>query len=80
MSAPPEGRDGSATVPPTEPGSGWRWLWDHIGRIAGFVLALFAFALLVLLASLGWPPAYGLIVLVVIGFVMIIVGGRIKGA
>ena len=59
---------------------GWWWLWDHLGRIAGIALGLAAFALVVVLAAAGWPPAYGLIVLVVIGVAMIAVGGRIKGA
>jgi len=55
------------------------WLWDHIGRLSGIVLGVVAFALLVLLAALGWPPAFGLVVVIVIGLVMIVVGGRIKG-
>ena len=79
MSAPPVGPPGAGR-PETGRAGGRQWLWDHIGRIAGLVLGLAAFALVVVLAAAGWPPAYGLVVLVVIGVAMIAVGGRIKGA
>ncbi|MDA8035625.1 MAG: hypothetical protein M0T71_15930 [Actinomycetota bacterium] len=56
-----------------------RWLWDHIGRISGLLLGLLAFAFLVLLASVGWTPAYGIIVVILIGILLIILGGRMRG-
>lgn len=56
-----------------------QWLWDHIGRLTGLFLGLCAFAFIVLLASLGWTPAYALVVVVLIGMALIIVGGRMRG-
>lgn len=76
----PGGSPGGRRRPEPGRAGGRQWLWDHIGRISGIVLGLVAFAFLVVLAALGWPPAYGLVVLVVIGVAMIVVGGRIKGA
>lgn len=75
----PGGPPGGGRPEAGRPG-GWRWLWDHIGRISGILLGLVAFAFLVVLAAVGWPPAYGLLVLAVVGVAMIAVGGRIKGA
>lgn len=65
--------------PPDLPVSWRQWLWDHIGRLSGLVLGALAFAFLCLLAALGWAPAYGLVVIVVVGVLMIVVGGRIRG-
>lgn len=57
-----------------------RWLWDHAGRIAGVGLVLLAFAAMVFLAAIGFKPALFLVVLLVAGFVMIALGGRIRGS
>ena len=62
-----------------QPGNRRQWLWGHIGRLSGIVLGIVAFAFLVLLAALGWPPASALVVVVVIGVAMIAIGGRIRG-
>lgn len=56
-----------------------QWLWDHIGRLSGLFLGLCAFAFLVLLASLGWTPAFALVVVVIMGIVLIILGGKMRG-
>lgn len=64
---------------PELPVSRRQWLWDHIGRLSGLFLGACAFAFICLLAALGWAPAYGLVVIVVVGVLMIAVGGRIRG-
>lgn len=56
-----------------------RWWWDHSGRIAGALIALFVVALLVLLAVGGDSAAGVLLALVAAGVAMIAVGGRIHG-
>lgn len=66
------------TTPMTTPSTG-SWLWAHIGRLAGVLLGLVAFAGLVMLAVAGYSAAYFLVALIVVGLVMIIVGGRIRG-
>jgi hypothetical protein len=53
------------------------WLWDHIGRLTGIVLAVIFMAFLCLLWVAGFPPAGGLLVFLIAVFVMIAVGGRI---
>jgi len=57
----------------------WR-LWDHIGVISGVVLGLLFFAFLVVLAAAGYTPAFGLIVVIVIGVALVALGGRVHGA
>ena len=53
------------------------WLWNHIGRLAGFVVALIALGFVALLAVAGYAPAIGLLVFIIVVLVMIVVGGRI---
>ena len=55
-----------------------RWLWGHSGRISGLVLGLLAAAFLVLLGVAGYAPAYGLLVLVVVGMLLIVLGGKVS--
>lgn len=56
-----------------------QWFWEHIGRLSGIVLGLFAIAFLSLLAVAGYTPAALFIPLVIAGLVLIILGGRIRG-
>jgi hypothetical protein len=56
-----------------------QWLWEHIGRLTGLLLGLVALAFVVLLASLGWAPAYGILVVLVVGVALIALGGRMHG-
>ena len=56
----------------------WR-LWDHIGVISGVVLGLMVLGFLVLLAALGDPYAFGLLVVVVVGVALIFFGGKLHG-
>jgi hypothetical protein len=55
------------------------WLYDHIGRLSGIVLGLIAVAFLAFLASVGYEPALGLLVVVIVGIVLIILGGKMRG-
>jgi len=55
------------------------WLWEHIGRLSGLVLGMFAFAFVAFLAVIGFRPALFLLVLVVSGVAMIAIGGRMRG-
>jgi hypothetical protein len=55
-----------------------RWLWDHSGRISGIALGLFAAAFLVLLGLAGYSPAYGLLVVIVVGLLLVILGGKVS--
>ena len=62
--------------PVTEPQPS-RWLYDHLGRLAGAVLLMLAFAFVAFLAAIGFKPAYGLLVFLVVGMAMIVIGGRL---
>jgi hypothetical protein len=55
------------------------WLWDHIGRITGFFLALITLGFIALLAFVGFRPAEGLLVFIVVVLLMIGLGGRLHG-
>lgn len=55
------------------------WLYHHIGRLSGGVLFLFAFAALAFLAVIGSTQALGLLLVIVAGFVIIVVGGHMRG-
>lgn len=55
------------------------WLYNHIGRLTGLVLAFVALVFIALLAFVGFHPAQGLLVFVVVVFVMIGLGGRLHG-
>lgn len=57
-----------------------RWLRDHIGRISGVVLGLIALFFLLLLAAAGDPSAFGILVVIVIGIMLIAVGGKLRGS
>ena len=60
------------------------WLAGHIWRLAGAVLGLAALAGIVILALAeqhqypGYSAAVGVIVVVVVGFVLIVLGGRMR--
>lgn len=56
-----------------------QWLWDHAGRLAGTVVTILVVAFLAFLAFAGYEPAIGLIVVLVVGFFLIALGGRIRG-
>jgi hypothetical protein len=56
-----------------------QWLWEHIGRIGGLFLGALAIAFLAILAAAGYTPAALFIPLVIAGFALIILGGRIRG-
>lgn len=55
------------------------WLWDHIGRITGLFLGALALFALAFLSIIGFHPALGLLVVIVIGFLLIALGGRMRG-
>jgi hypothetical protein len=55
------------------------WLWDHIGRLAGLLIAMVAIAFVSLLAFAGFLPAEGVLVFLVVVLIMIGVGGRLHG-
>jgi fucose permease len=55
------------------------WLYNHIGRLAGIVLGLFVIAVITLLAIAGYEPAISLLVVIVSGFLIISVGGKMRG-
>jgi hypothetical protein len=59
--------------------NGGNWLWNHIGRITGTVLGLCAFAGVVFLAAIGSKSALGLLIVLFVFFLLIAVGGRIRG-
>lgn len=54
----------------------WR-LRDHIGRLSGIVLGLFALGILVVIAAAGDPSALGILVVIVTGVVLIYLGGQL---
>ena len=54
------------------------WLWGHIGRISGIALGVLALGLIVFLAAIGFSPAFGVLMFLLIGTALIFVGGRIK--
>lgn len=65
---------------PIDKGSDARgWLYDHIGRISGIVLGLFVVAVIALLSIVGYQPATTLLVIIVTGFLIITVGGKMRG-
>lgn len=51
---------------------------DHIGVISGVVLGLVVFAFLVLLAFVGDPSAFAVIVVVLAGIVMLAIGAQMR--
>jgi hypothetical protein len=55
------------------------WLYDHIGRLSGLLLGALALVGLLFLAVIGYGPAIGLLVVIVIGILLIAVGGRMRG-
>jgi hypothetical protein len=55
------------------------WLYNHIGRLAGIVLGLVVIAVIALLAIAGYEPATTLLVVIVSGFLIITVGGKMRG-
>ena len=55
------------------------WFINHIGRLAGVFLGAICFAFVVFLAAIGFKPAFGIIVVVVVGVVLISLGGRLHG-
>jgi|GEM_PF-1523517 hypothetical protein len=55
------------------------WLWNHIGRIAGTLLGVCAFAGIAFLAAIGSRSALGLLIVLVVFFLVITVGARIRG-
>jgi hypothetical protein len=55
------------------------WLYNHIGRLAGLFLGLLAFAWVAFLATIGYRPAFFLLMLILAGVAMIAIGGRLRG-
>jgi len=52
---------------------------EHVGMIAAVVLSLVAFLGIVALAILGFEPAFGLLVFVLVGLGLIAAGTRMRG-
>lgn len=52
---------------------------DHIGMILGVILGGLAVLAVVVLAVLGFEPAIGLLVVVVVGLALIALGTRLRG-
>ena len=62
------------------PGRGLlRLFWDHAGRISAALIGAVAFIGLLFLAAIGFTPALVLVIVVVVGFVLIVLGGRVRG-
>lgn len=57
-----------------------RRLYDHVGMVAGAILAALALGGTLFLAAVGFTPALLLLVLVFAGVVLIAVGGRLRGS
>jgi 4-hydroxybenzoate polyprenyltransferase len=55
------------------------WLYNHIGRLSGTVLGLLVMLFIALLAINGYEPAITLLVIIVAGFLMISIGGKLRG-
>lgn len=55
------------------------WLYNHIGRLAGIALGLIVIAVIALLAIAGYAPATSLLVVIVSGFLIISIGGKMRG-
>ena len=55
------------------------WLYNHIGRLAGIALGLLVIAVIALLAIAGYQPATTLLVVIVSGFLIITIGGKMRG-
>lgn len=66
---------------PMDDGAGHEhgWLYDHIGRISGLVLGLVVVGFLAFLAAVGYEPALGVLVVVVIGVLLISLGSQMRG-
>jgi hypothetical protein len=71
-----DGAHGDPRSPTMTPTKGW--LWGHIGRISGIVLGVMALGVIVFLAAIGFSPAFGVLMFLLIGTALIFVGGRIK--
>jgi hypothetical protein len=72
-------RSEGAIVVEDAPSQERSWLYNHIGRLAGIVLGLLVIAVIALLAVAGYQPATTLLVVIVSGFLIITVGGKMRG-
>jgi hypothetical protein len=55
------------------------WLYNHIGRLSGVILGAIVVLFVAFLAISGYEPATTLLVVLVAGFLMISVGGKLRG-
>jgi hypothetical protein len=55
------------------------WLYHHIGRLAGVALGLIVVVFIAFLSLAGYEPATTLLVVIVGGFLMISIGGKLRG-
>jgi len=55
------------------------WLYNHIGRLSGIALGLVVLLVVVFLAVAGYQAATSLLIVAVSGFLLIAVGGLLRG-
>ncbi|HVB04992.1 MAG TPA: hypothetical protein VNF07_01935 [Acidimicrobiales bacterium] len=55
------------------------WLGDHVGRLVALTLGFTGLLAIAFLAAIGFRPALGALVVVVVGVALITLGGRMRG-